>query len=152
MFEPAKPIRIDEEQRKQLLLLAESQTAPRSVVIRARIILLAAEGTPNYSIAKRLGISRPTVLSWRARFVQYGVTGLIHGPKRLGRPSVPAEKVREIVEATIHTTPANAPRWSTRLMAEQFGLSPSTILRIWHEHNLKPHLMNRDPKPAGRPR
>jgi len=38
--------------------------------MRARIILAAAEGTPNRVIARELGMSRPTVLQWRARFAE----------------------------------------------------------------------------------
>ena len=49
------------------------------------------------------------------------------------------EVVKAIVEATLHTTPANATHWSTRTMAEQFGVSNATVSRIWDAHGLQPH-------------
>jgi transposase len=35
---------------------------------RARIVLLAAQGVPNAEIARRVGVSRPTVIQWRNRY------------------------------------------------------------------------------------
>jgi hypothetical protein len=52
---------------------------------RARIVLLAADGVSNTEIAKRVGVSRPTVIDWRARYERSGMTGLDDEP-RSGRP------------------------------------------------------------------
>jgi len=60
-------------------------------------------------------------------------------PGRL--PRIPQKKVNAIVEATLHTTPANATHWSTRSMAKAQGISEATVRRIWKQHNLKPHLV-----------
>ena len=49
--------------------------APAVQVQRARILLLAAEGVANSEIAERLGVSRPTVIAWRKRYSQEGLTG-----------------------------------------------------------------------------
>src|SRR5204863_7472308 len=50
------------------------------------------------------------------------------------------DRIRAVVESTLHTRPRNATHWSTRTMATAQGLSEATIRRIWHQHNLKPHL------------
>jgi transposase len=42
------------------------------LVQRARLLLLAAEGVSNTEIAERLGVSRPTVIAWRQRYVREG--------------------------------------------------------------------------------
>jgi len=52
---------------------------------------------------------------------------------------VPPEKVREVVEATLHTKPPRATHWSLRTMAVAQKLAPSTIQKIWKAHNLQPH-------------
>jgi transposase len=52
---------------------------------RARIVLLAAEGVSNTEIAERVGVSRPTVISWRSRYDRRGIAGLVDEP-RPGRP------------------------------------------------------------------
>lgn len=59
-------------------------------------------------------------------------------PGRL--PEIAEDKVRAIVEATLHTKPANATHWSVRTMATAQGVSAATVQRIWSRHNIKPHL------------
>ena len=43
------------------------------------------------------------------------------------------------MEATLHTIPKDATRWSTRTMAKVQGISHATIQRIWDTHGLQPH-------------
>ena len=47
---------------------ARSATAPHRVVSQAKALLMAGDGVANSRVATALGISRPTVLDWRARF------------------------------------------------------------------------------------
>ena len=51
---------------------------------------------------------------------------------------------------TLHQTPPNATHWSVRTMAAAANISHSSVQRIWHAHELKPHLtrsfkVSRDP-------
>jgi len=111
-------------------------------VLRAQIILLADEGMDSQDIARALGVSRPTVQLWRQRFLALRVTGLEKDAPRPGRkPRLSAEKIKVVVEATLHSTPANATHWSTRSMAKAQGLSEASVRRIWKQHHLKPHLL-----------
>lgn len=112
------------------------------MVRQAKGLLLAAEGMANTVIAERLGVSRSTVLGWRVRFTQEGVKGV--GKVRPGRgrkPTVPAEKIEEIVRATQETTPENATHWSVRTMAKQHGVGKSFVHKVWQGRGLKPHLV-----------
>jgi transposase len=103
---------------------------------------MAADGVTSQAIAEQLEISRPTVQLWRERFLALRVRGLEKDAPRPGRiPSIPATKIRVIVEATLHTTPPAATHWSTRTMAQAQGVSEATVRRIWKQHNLKPHLV-----------
>jgi DNA-binding MarR family transcriptional regulator len=61
-------ISLSSEERRVLETYARRQKLSYRLVVRARIILLAAEGFSNEEIARRLGISRPTVVKWRRRF------------------------------------------------------------------------------------
>jgi len=140
MFTPAKALKIQQNQRKQLAWLERSGKTPQKIVLRARIILMASDGHPNHAIARTLGTSRPTVLLWRNRFQTLGVSGLYKDGPRPGRKKVvPAEKVKAVIEATLQTKPPAQTHWSTRNMAEQQGLSRMTIQRIWKSHGLQPH-------------
>jgi len=112
------------------------------MVQRAQIVRMAAEGVLSQDIAQRLDVSRPTVQLWRQRFLALRLPGLEKDAPRPGRiPRISDQKIRAVVQATLHTKPANATHWSTRSMAEAQGLSEATIRRIWKQHNLKPHLV-----------
>src|SRR2546422_11768108 len=104
------------------------------------IILLAAEGLSNRSIARQLGTSRPTVILWRECFEEGGTPALTEVEKGRGRrPSISAKKVKQIIDATLQTTPKGMTHWSCRTMAEAQGVSPATVQRIWDAHGLQPH-------------
>lgn len=66
---------------------ARKYTLPYRDVIRARIVLLAAQGVENEEIARRLGTRREVVWKWRRRFFEQGLPGLEERPRR-GRPPV----------------------------------------------------------------
>jgi transposase len=109
---------------------------------RAQIVLMAADGVLNKDIAQQLGTARPTVQLWRQRFLALRLPGLQKDAPRPGRiPSITSEKITQVVEATLHSTPTNATHWSTRSMANVQGISEATVRRIWRQHNLKPHLI-----------
>jgi transposase len=73
------------EQRRELEARARRYTLPYRDVIRAKIVLLAAEGMDNDEIAARLDTRREVVSKWRKRFFQQGLAGLEERP-RGGRP------------------------------------------------------------------
>jgi UDP-N-acetylmuramoylalanine-D-glutamate ligase len=49
------------------------------------------------------------------------------------------EQIEEVVTKTLEAMPANGTHWSTRLMAQETGLSQNAIVRIWHAFGLQPH-------------
>jgi len=115
---------------------------PLRLIQRAQIIQLAAQGVFNHIIAKRLDISRPTVQLWRERFLAFRLSGIEKDAPRPGRlPMISQKKVTTVVNATLQTTPSDATHWSTRSMAKSQGISQSSVIRIWKQYNLKPHLI-----------
>jgi len=87
-----------------------------------------------------LGVTRPTVGKWRARFVQRRLQGLVD-EQRPGAPrTITDEQVEEVLTETLEATPADATHWSRTSMAQRSGLSKSTVGRIWKAFSLKPHL------------
>jgi transposase len=79
-------IRLSDEERKILEQRARRYTLPYRDVLRAKMILLAAEGQENKAIAEQLHVPRPKVSKWRKRFFERGLAGLEDEP-RGGRPS-----------------------------------------------------------------
>ncbi len=70
---------------------------------------------------------------------------------RMSFPKYKAPTISRLVELTTQGTPAAATHWSTRKMAAELGVSASTVMRHWHAHGLKPHIVrgfkvSRDPQ------
>jgi putative transposase len=90
-------------------------------------------------LAQELGVSRPTVCKWKARYRDQGIQGL-HDELRPGRPrSISDERVATLVRRTLHSTPKQATHWSVRRIGDQTALSKSTVHRIWTAFGLEPH-------------
>jgi Winged helix-turn helix len=78
-------IDLSDAERDELEALARRRRAEQRMVLRARIVLAAADGEENVAIAERLEIALNTVIKWRKRFFEEGVAGL-KDRKRTGRP------------------------------------------------------------------
>jgi transposase len=138
----AKAVVLTEEERTTLLKLSRGRSTQARVVLRARIVLAAADGRQNDNIAESLGCTRRTVATWRNRFVTGRVTAILKDAPRGGRtPTVRDVKEVEILRKTTQETPANATHWSTRTMAKAMGVSKATVQRVWRDNGLKPHLI-----------
>jgi transposase len=134
---------LSDEERVELERWTRRRSSAQALALRARIVLLAAEGLKNVEIAARLGISRPPVTKWRRRFVEERLDGLVDEP-RGGRPrTISDEQVEEVIVKTLETTPENATHWSTRSMAAEVGLSREAVGRIWRAFGLQPHRQER---------
>lgn len=79
------PVDLTEREREILESRARQYTLPYRDVIRAKLVLLAAEGLENKEIAEQLGMTRPAVSKWRKRFHRERLAGLEDRP-RGGRP------------------------------------------------------------------
>lgn len=145
----APTIELTDEQRDELTKLVRSGLTSVRLAQRAQIVLLAAQGLQNKDVADQLGIGRVQVARWRERYLQYGLAGI---EKDLPRGAAPMKvDVTRLVEMTTQGTPEAATHWSTRKMADVLGVSASTVMRHWHMHGLKPHLVrgfkvSRDPQ------
>jgi len=147
----AVAIELSEDERAQLEAWTRRRTSAQALAQRARIVLAAAEGLKNTEIAERLGISRNMATTWRSRFAEHRLDGLLDEP-RPGRPrTITDEQVEEVIVKTLETTPKDATHWSTRSMAREVGLTQSAVLRIWKAFGLQPHRqetwkLSRDPQ------
>jgi len=135
-----KPIPYTEREREQLQKLARRRNTAQKIVLRSRIVLKKMEGLSQETIAEQLGTSRVTVRLWQKRYQSGGIQALLKDAPRSGRiPQLPEEKEKEIIEATLHSTPADATHWSVRTMAEAQKISRMAVHRVWKKYNIKPH-------------
>ena len=114
-----------------------SSTVEAGLAQRARIVLLAAQGVSNAEIARRVGVSRPTVIQWRNRYEAGGISAL-GDLDRSGRPPVIDDVA--VVVATVQAPPEalGVTHWSARLLGKHLGISFASVARIWREWNLQP--------------
>ena len=80
-------LELSADQRRELEARARRYTSPYRDVVRAKIVLMAAQGFDNDEIAARLDTNRVIVSKWRKRFYEQGLAGLEERP-RGGRPRV----------------------------------------------------------------
>ncbi len=127
---------------------ANSARAEHRMVIRAKIVLAAAQGHTNAAIAAEIGMHIDTVRKWRRRFCRQRTDGLADRP-RSGRPAefTPAQVAE--VKALACTAPADSgvplARWSTAELATEAvrqglaeTISPSTVGRWLAADAIKP--------------
>jgi transposase len=143
MRSPTAALVTSEEQRLVLEKLVRSQTAPHRDVLRARVVLMAADGVASTRIAAEVGVAPMTVKAWRERFAESGLKNFSAVRAGRGRkPQIAPAKVEEIVRLTLHETPPGETHWSCRTMAARAGVSAATVQRIWSARGLKPHRVD----------
>ena len=133
----AQPIVLNEETRRKLEQQSRGRSTQARVVLRSRIVLLAAEGLQNKQIAAALNVAPRMAALWRGRFVEHGIEGLMKDAPRPGR--TPTISRASLIDKTTQSVPSNATQWSTRTMAREMGISKASVSRIWRASGLKPH-------------
>jgi len=147
---PSSPyaIGLGDAERAELESLSRRATAPFRLVVRARTVLLAADGVANCAITERLDICEDTARKWRRRYCEQGIEGLADAP-RPGRPRVFPAAVVAGVKALACEMPAASEmplaRWTCPELARHAaasGIAPapsaSTVRRWLADDALKP--------------
>ena len=101
-------------------------------------MLLAADDMSNKDVATKVGVNPATVLKWRKRFLERRLDGLIDEPRPGAPRSIGDDKVEAVIVRTLESKPNDATHWSTRDLAKESGISPSSVGRIWRAFGLKP--------------
>jgi transposase len=102
----AVAITLSDADRARLESWTRRRKTAQGLATRARIVLACAEaGATNGAGAQVLGVSRPTVATWRRRFAERGPDGLLDEP----RPGAPRRITDEQVERAVVTTLEHTP-------------------------------------------
>ena len=139
---------LSKQEREVLEHRARKYTLPYFEVLRAKMILLAAEGQSNDEIGASLDIGRDVVSLWRKRFFHERLPGLEERP-RPGRPPVFPPEVVVQVKAIACELPATLGVPLSRLSsadivreAQRSGivatLSDKIVWRWLHEDAIRP--------------
>lgn len=146
----AQPLTLTIPEQKQLTDRVRDRRSTQQSVLRARIVLLAAQDRENQEIATELDTTPNTVGVWRRRFIRERLAGLDDAP-RSGRPVALATATVTKVLTTVTRPPKGQTRWTVRSMARSAGLSKSRVHQLWRANDLKPHRvrtfkLSRDPQ------
>ncbi len=131
------PLVLSDAERRTLQGWAQRRTTAQGLALRARIVLACAGCGSNIAVTARLGIDRGTVTKWWARFLRNRLDGLSN-EQRPGAPRTITNAQVEEVVCTLEETPEGATHWSKRELAKEVGISPESVLRIWHAFGLQP--------------
>jgi transposase len=160
-------LELGDKEIKTLQQLTVSRTAPHDQVTRASILLAYHDGESKISIARRIGVSRPTVDLCINKALSGGVRVALRDLKRSGRPNIMTADDKAWVISLACAKPTDygyaAEKWThsqlakyVRGCAETSGhpalrkAVKATVQRILKEHAIKPHktsyyLDRRDP-------
>ncbi len=134
------PLSLSYEERATLEGIVRRRSTGQALAQRARIVLACAEaGSTNSDVARRLKVSRPSVITWRARFLAHRLDGLVDLPRSGAPRQVGDEEIERLIALTLETQPEGATHWSTRTMAKQAGMSQTRVSRVWRAFGLQPH-------------
>jgi transposase len=149
---PAYLLALNDSDRAVLETWARRRKTAQALSLRARIVLACAEPeATNSGVARALGVSRPTVQTWRQRFAQHGPDGLLDEPRPGAPRRITDADVERVITLTLEAEPTGAAtHWSTRSLAKTAGMSQSAVSRIWRAFGLQPHRcetfkLSRDP-------
>jgi transposase len=138
----AQTIVLTEKERGVLSRWAHGRRTQLRHSVRARAILLAADGKENRDIAKDLDIGADTVGRWRRRFADKRIAGIEKDLPRGGMTPKKRQRVESaIIKKATREKPSNATHWSTRSLAKALGVTQSMAHRVLKANGLKPHLI-----------
>lgn len=132
-------IELTDAERSELETRSRRRKIGRADAMRAEIVLCAADGLSNVTIAEGVGVTRLTVALWRRRFAEARLEGLSDEPRSGAPRQIDDDRIAGIVTTTLESLPQDATHWSTRSMARASGVSTSTVHRIWRAFSLQPH-------------
>jgi transposase len=149
----AVPVDLSTKHRHRLEAIVRQHHAPQSLVMRARIILLADAGVGVHETARELGLGRATVQRWRRRWRasagQPFAERLCDAPRPGTPPTFEPEQICQII-ALACEPPSEGGRpfthWSQATLATAASeegiverISPHSVGRFLREIKLKPH-------------
>src|ERR1043166_4199919 len=119
--------------------MTQSRMLPAGDVMRARMILLLADGTAYQKIQDLLDTTAPTIVRWKRRFLQPRIAGPMEELHPGQQPSVRTPKLQAKVLAAIKEGPKDgSTHWSCRKLAAKLQVSKDTIQRILTQADVRP--------------
>ena len=166
----AQRVQVSARQRQLLRKLVRGSTTPQRLVLRAGVVLGAADGDSNEHLVKRLGVTRPMLRKWRRRWAQAEsavcaveaeeddrgllsrIVEVLSDAPRSGRPSeFTPKQIIDIIAIACESPDASGrpiSHWTHAEIAREAiargvvkGISVHSVGRFLRECDLKPHQL-----------
>ena len=143
MFTSTSPIVLTEAERVELQARCRTRTLRAEDVIRARLILLLADGVPYATIQDKLDCSQQVIKLWRSRFLEARLEGL-YGRHQGRKPAPDAEQLEARILSATRQAPADgSTNWTCRKLAKHLDIPHMRVARVWARAGLQPHRVER---------
>lgn len=140
----ATRIELSAEEHDELRQMSLSRSLPAGDMLKARMILMLAQGRSYVEIQDRLETTAPTISRWKKRFLEQRVNGLVEQRHPGQKPTVITPKLQaRVLEATRRKPKDGSTHWSCRKLARELGLSKDTVHRVWRKAGIQPHRLER---------
>lgn len=135
----AEEIQLSEEEIRRLNWILLRRSCSKKLTERAQIVLLAHEGLSNVEIAKSMNITRQKVARWRQRYLRLGLDGIEKDATRPGRmPELEKTLIDQVIYLSNFEKPRNSEVWTQQALANEVGVSASSVARIWKKMGFNP--------------
>ena len=139
MARKGTPLVISTEDLEELTSMTRSTKLDYRYVIRSRIILSLYEGKSYDQIQQKLSLGREAIAKWKYRYIKKGISGLKDLSGRGKKPIYKEADKARIVQKSCEKPTGGYTNWSQRRIAEELGVSQSTVQKTLKAHALRPH-------------
>lgn len=137
MGKTAVQIVLRDDERRTLKSWTRASTTQQRIVMRAKIVIAAAEGHTNSAIASEVGTSAVTVSKWRRRFAQQRLSGLQDAVRPGRPPTYDTDTEMRILTVLDEKPPDGYATWNGPLIAKALGdVSVHQVWRVLRRHGI----------------
>lgn len=131
-------IQLSPSEQSQLEGIVRKRTNPQQLVLRAKIILLTAQGLSVDNIARELHTTKMTISKWKKRFLDQGLDGFVD-LDRPGRTPKYGAEIRHRIAAEACNPPPGRTHWTIRDLAKHLDVNRGIVERVLRDEVIKPH-------------
>ena len=139
----AQPTPLNDAQRDDLAEIARSHALPARFLQRAKIVVLLAVDVSPRAVETKLDDTRPTIATWRARFLEHRVEGQTNRHRARPRCNLTVRLRARVLAATHRPPPDGTTPCSCRRLAAHLGVDENIVQRVWREADARPHRLAR---------
>ncbi len=132
-------LKLNEGDRNTLATISRAHSADYRMVIRSKILLMLNDGYSYDSIKAELRVGSEAIAKWKKRYMELGIDGLKDAPRPGKGPIYSEADKARVIQKACSKPGGGYSNWSQRRIADEFGMSQSTVQSILKSHDLKPH-------------